>query len=66
MNISEATYICSQNNITVYPVNVGKDIYIEYKQNHKIKRIDKKVKQGKDVGEAMAKTYIFLANKIKK
>ena len=64
MMVHEATYICSQNSIYVYPIVFEDGFKIEVKQKEKIKRFDKKIKS-KEVCDSMKKTYIHFAEQLK-
>jgi hypothetical protein len=61
--ISEAIQKCLKNGIKVYPVNVGFKIYIEAEINGKKKRFPKQV-SGKEINEALAKTYKHYSEKL--
>lgn len=66
MKPDEACKICLDKGIKVYPVVSGNYFQIEYSVNNKPKkRFEKVLRKSKDVNDAMTKTYIYLAKKIK-
>lgn len=64
MEINDAMSICFKNKIKVYPVieNRRQKVAVSFK-NKQIKMFDK-VLSGKDLNEALVKTYIFYAKKL--
>lgn len=64
MDINKAMSICFKNDIKVYPViqNRKQKVAVSFK-NKQIKLFDK-VLSGKDLNEALVKTYIFYAKKL--
>ena len=71
MNINEAMKICFDNKVKVYPVisieNKKKVTQIEFSLGlDKTQRYKKTLKESKEISLAMKKTYIYLAEKIKR
>ena len=66
MNIDNIVSLCMKNGIKVYPVSFNKNHKIEYSRNGIVtKTFDKILKTPKEVSNAMIKTYIYLAERIK-
>lgn len=64
MELNKAMGICLKNHIKVYPVGDKPYFYIEASIRNKPKRFNKKLLTPKDVNKALAKTYIYYAEKL--
>ena len=66
MQIEDAVSLCMKNGIKVYPVSFNNNHKIEYSRNGiPEKTFDKVLINSKEVNNAIIKTYIYLAKRIK-
>jgi hypothetical protein len=63
MEISDAMKICFKNGIKIYPINTITGWIIEYTINGKPYKFDKVLNDNKEKNIAVAKSYIYLAEK---
>lgn len=66
MEINDAMNICFKNKIKVYPVIENRRQKVAVSFNDKKPKVFDTVVSGKELNEALTKTYIFYANKLTK